>query len=79
MINFGAATMIRHGRGREVAPHFRRIRSRARVGSRFEVERLEDRVVLSSLWNSSVTPGTASWEDPAAVEVGVKFHSDVAG
>ena len=36
-------------------------------------------MVLSSLWNSSVTPGTASWDDPAAVEVGVKFDSDVAG
>ena len=34
---------------------------------------------LSSLWSRSVTPTVASANDPNAVELGVKFRSDVAG
>ena len=34
---------------------------------------------LYTLWNSSVTPSVASANDPNAVNLGVKFQSDVAG
>ena len=34
---------------------------------------------LYTLWNSSVTPSVASANDTGAVDLGVKFHSDVAG
>jgi hypothetical protein len=43
------------------------------------LERVESRELLSSLWSRSVTPAVASENDPNAVEVGVKFTSDVAG
>jgi hypothetical protein len=32
-----------------------------------------------SAWSPSTTPGTASYPDPGAVELGVKFRSDVGG
>jgi hypothetical protein len=52
---------------------------RAGAGSRYGIEPLEDRTLLSSLWSDSVTPGTPSVGDSAAAEVGIRFESDVAG
>jgi hypothetical protein len=36
-------------------------------------------VATSSIWGPTATPGTASLYDPSAVELGMKFQSDVAG
>lgn len=52
------------------------------VNSRFAVAALTVSSVDTSangLWSSAVTPGTASWNDSSAVEVGVKFQSSVNG
>jgi PKD repeat protein len=47
---------------------------------RLWLEHLESRVLPSvSLWDSTITPATPSADDANAVEVGVKFQSDVAG
>src|SRR5947209_3174127 len=43
------------------------------------IEPLERRDLLSTLWGSSILPEVASVHDTAAVEVGVKFQSDVDG
>jgi hypothetical protein len=40
---------------------------------------LEDRTLLSSLWSDTATPDSWAVNDPDPVELGVKFHSDVAG
>jgi hypothetical protein len=36
-------------------------------------------VITYSIWSNSITPAIPSADDPNAVEVGVKFSSDVAG
>lgn len=36
-------------------------------------------IIGSSLWSDTVTPATASINDPNAVELGVRFHSSVDG
>jgi methionine-rich copper-binding protein CopC len=33
----------------------------------------------SSIWDTSTTPGNITWADSAAMEMGVKFRSDLAG
>lgn len=55
-------------------------RGRGFTGRHSFVEGLEDRRLLSaSIWDTSVTPGNASANDPASVELGVRFRSDNAG
>lgn len=33
----------------------------------------------NSIWNDTTIPATAGWSDPSAIELGVKFRSDVNG
>src|SRR5579864_166703 len=48
--------------------------------SRLQVELLEDRTLLSvNIWSSWATPTNVDSADTSAVEVGVKFLSDLAG
>ncbi len=35
--------------------------------------------ITASLWGATVTPSVASANDPSAIELGVKFRSDIAG
>src|SRR6266849_6497454 len=54
-------------------------KKRPTVSKRLGIEILEGRLLPSSIWGSSVIPATPAVNDSNAVELGVKFRSDVAG
>src|SRR5262245_17903148 len=55
-------------------------RTRNRAIRRAVIETLEQRALMSSsIWSSATTPAVTSFNDTAAVEVGVRFRSDQAG
>ena len=78
LLNTGSTYTV-NVRGGATAPQIKDLAGNALAATATSTFTTSTSICPCSLWDPSVVPTTASDPDPAAVEVGVKFRSDVNG